>query len=111
MENAKLKIIKKKDVLKFLDGLKKEYDIFVPVEKNGDIRFSKFNSEKDILWNYRNTKISPKEIFFPQTETLFSFEEGTTTMSDRSKTFTPRNEPKGSAPETKNYLIFGIRPW
>ena len=110
MESSKLKIIKKKDVLKFLDSIKKEYDIFVPMEKNGDIRFSKFNPEKDIPWNYRNAKISPKEILFPKTENLFSFEAGALTMSDGSKTFTPVNEPKGSFPETKDYLIFGIRP-
>jgi len=110
MENVKLKIIKKKDVLNFLDSLKKEYNIFVPMEKNGDIRFSKFNSVQDIPWNYRNTKISPKEIFFPQTETLFSFEAGTSTLSNGSRTFTPINESKGSTPGTTNYLIFGIRP-
>ena len=110
MESSKLKIIKKRDVLKFLDSIKKEYDIFVPMEKNSGIRFSRFNPEKDIPWNYRNAKISPKEIFFPKTETLFSFEAGTSIISDGGKTFTSVNEPKDSFPETKDYLIFGIRP-
>lgn len=98
MENAKLKIIKKKDVLNLLDSLKKEYDVFVPMEKNGDIRFSRFNSGQDIPWDYRNTKIPPKEIFFPQAETLFSFESGVEV------------KPEGSTLRTTNYLIFGIRP-
>jgi len=49
MQNAKLKIIKKKDVLNFLDSLKKEYNIFVPMQKNGDIRFCEFDSSQDIL--------------------------------------------------------------
>ncbi|MBA7491089.1 MAG: 4Fe-4S dicluster domain-containing protein [Thermodesulfobacteriota bacterium] len=114
MENAKLKIIKKKDVLNFLDVLKKEYNIFVPMQENGDIRFSEFDSSQDIPWDYRNTKISPKEIFFPQTEALFSFGveagEGASTPFNRSRAFTPVNEPKGSTPRTTNYLIFGIRP-
>ncbi len=110
MENTKLKIIKKKDILKFLDSLKEEYDIFVPVEKDGDIRFSIFNSGQNIPWNYRNTKISPKEIFFPKVETLFPFKAGTSTLSDGSMTFTPVGESKSYSSETKNYLIFGIRP-
>jgi len=73
MENIKFKIIKKKDVLNLLKSLTKEYNIFVPVEENGDARFSEFKSGQGISWDYRNTKISPKEILFPQTETLFSF--------------------------------------
>jgi len=116
MENLKLKIIKKKDVLNFLDSLKEEYNILVPKEKDGDIRFSEFSSGEDIPWDYRNTKISPKEIFLPRTETLFSFKEGTLTPSDSGGVFAPANEPKGSAQKTDsnkrtaNYLIFGIRP-
>src|SRR4030043_1878 len=110
MENLKLKIFKKKDVVNFLDSLKKEYNIFVPTEKDGDIRFSEFSSGEDIPWDYLNTKISPKEIFLPQTETLFSFEEGTLAPSESGGVFASANEPKGSTPETKNYLIFGIRP-
>jgi len=116
MENVKLKIIKKKDVLNFLDSLKKEYNILVPMEKNGDIRFSKFNSGQDIPWDYRNTKISPKEIFFPQAETLFYFEAGASAPSNRSRVSIPINESKDSTSETNNeqrttnYLIFGIRP-
>ncbi|GAG99490.1 unnamed protein product, partial [marine sediment metagenome] len=98
MENVKFKIIKKKDILNLLKSLTKEYNIFVPVEENGDIRFSEFKSGQDISWDYRNTKISPKEILFPQTETLFSFGPGAEV------------KPEGSAPGGKDYLIFGIRP-
>lgn len=98
MENVKFKIIKKKKVLRLLDSLTKEYNIFIPVEKNGDIRFSEFNSGQDISWDYRNTKISPKEILFSQTETLFSFGTGT------------KVKPEGPTTGTRNYLIFGIRP-
>ncbi|MBM3709526.1 MAG: 4Fe-4S ferredoxin [Actinobacteria bacterium] len=110
MEKEKLKIIKKNDVLKFLDSLQKEYEVFMPVERNGDIQFSKFSSEKDFPWNYRNTKISPKEIFFPQSETLFSFKAEESALSSGSMIFKPEDEPEDSISENKNYLIFGIRP-
>jgi len=98
MENIEFKIIKKKDVLNLIKSLTKEYNIFVPVEKNSDIRFSEFKSGQNISWDYRNTKISPKEILFPQTEILFSF--GTETEV----------KPEGPNPGRKDYLIFGIRP-
>ena len=110
MEKVKFKIIKKKDVLNFLDSLAKEYNILVPMEKNSDIRFSEFNSGQCVPWDYRNTKISPKEIFFPQAETLFSFEAGASAPSNRGMAFTSVNEPKGSTLRTMNYLIFGTRP-
>lgn len=97
MENAKLKIIRKKEVLDFLDSLKKEHRIFVPMQKNGDIRFSEFNSGQDIPWDYRNTKISPKEIFLPQTDTLYEFHDQQI----------QRPDAYNSSPNT---LIFGIRP-
>ena len=97
MQNAKSKIIKKKDVLNFLDSLKKEYNILVPMEKNGDIRFSEFDSSQDIPWDYRNTKISPKEIFLPPTDILYEFHGQEIRKSDT------RNL-------SSNTLIFGIRP-
>jgi len=97
MQNAKLKIIKKKDVLNFLDSLKKECNIFVPMQKNGDIRFSEFDSSQDILWDYRNTKISPKEIFLPPTDILYEFHGQEIRKSDTRNLLS-------------NTLIFGIRP-
>jgi len=99
MENKKFKAIKKKDVLKLLESIAEEYNIFVPVEENGDARFSVLKPGQDIYWDYRNTKISPKEILFPQTETLFSFGEGAEVKTGGS-----------AAAGGKEYLIFGIRP-
>jgi len=97
MQNTKLKIIKKKDVLNFLDSLKKEYNILVPMEKNGDIRFSEFDSSQDIPWDYRNTKISPKEIFLPPTDMLYEFHGQEIRKPDTHNL-------------SSNTLIFGIRP-
>ena len=95
MKNAKLKTIKKKDLMSFLGTLKKQYNVLVPIRKDGDVRFSEFDSGADILWDYRNTKISPKEIFFPQTEMLYEFSG---------------QEIVENELPTPNYLIFGIRP-
>ena len=98
MESKKLKKIKKKDVLKLLENIAGEYNVFVPAEENDDTRFSLLKPGQEIYWDYGNTKISPKEILFPQTETLFSFGKGAKVKTG------------DSAEEGKEYLIFGIRP-
>jgi ferredoxin len=92
------KIIKKSQINKLLEEVEKEYKIFAPVEKEDDFRFSPLVSSSRYSLpfdGYRNTKISPKEIFLPQTDTLYEF------MGQEAKPLTP---------ETLNTLIFGIRP-
>ncbi|MFQ5823892.1 MAG: 4Fe-4S dicluster domain-containing protein [bacterium] len=94
------KIIKKNKINKFLQELKKEYKIFAPVEKDGDFRFSEIlapNTYHLPFEDYRNTKISPKEIFFPQTAILYEFDAQGTKQSNSSHL-------------TSKTLIFGIRP-
>jgi ferredoxin len=98
MDDKKFKIIKKKEILKLLESIAEEYNIFVPTKENDDARFLRFKPGQDIYWDYRNTKILPKEILFPQAETLFSYGDGT-----KIKTGEPAAGEKG-------YLIFGIRP-
>lgn len=91
------KIIVKNKRDDFIQELKKEYRIFSPIEKEGDFRFTKLqdtNYGVYSLSNYRNTKISPKEILFPQDEVLFSFTE--------NKIQTNNNQ--------QQILIFNIRP-
>lgn len=98
MESKKFKTIKKKDILKLLESINGEYNIFVPAREDDDARFSLFKPGQEIYWDYRNTKISPKEILFPQAETLFSFGEEAEIKTG------------SSAADKKGYLIFGIRP-
>ncbi|MDI6880139.1 MAG: 4Fe-4S dicluster domain-containing protein [Desulfitobacteriaceae bacterium] len=60
-------------VLDVLAGLGK---LYVPAESNGITRFVPYGGEKTQVWLQTNTAISPKEILFPATETLYRYETG-----------------------------------
>jgi len=95
----KAKIIKKKDIASLLDSLIKEYEVFAPAKRDGLVLFERISSAAESSLDYINSKISPKQLLFPQTETLFSY------SSTRDST-----EIKAPSGEEKPQLIFGIRP-
>ena len=95
----KAKTIKKTDIASLLDRLIKDYEVFAPVEMDGLISFEKISSSGEVLIDYPNSKMSPKQLLFPQSETLFSYDS----TKDTDKLDVP------SGPE-KPRLIFGIRP-
>ncbi|MFC1949267.1 4Fe-4S dicluster domain-containing protein [Chloroflexota bacterium] len=93
------KIIKKTDIAKWLDSLIQEYEVFAPVKEDDLILFDRISSAGEAVLDYQNSKMPPKRILFPQSETLFSY--GST--KDAAKIEAP------PVPE-KPQLIFGIRP-
>jgi len=92
--------IAKPELVNLLNTLIREYKVFAPVEQNGFITFQEIHSGSEAFLDYMNSKKPPKEIFFPQSERLFSYdlskEEGWSA-----------EEP---ASEKKQRIIFGIRP-
>jgi sulfhydrogenase subunit beta (sulfur reductase) len=92
--------IAKTEVVSLLNTLIKEYKVFAPVEQNGFITFQEIHSGSEAFLDYINSKKPPKEIFFPQSERLFSYD-----LSKREGWGV--EEP---APEEKQKIIFGIRP-
>ena len=92
--------IAKTDLVSLLNTLIKEYKVFAPVEQNGFITFQEIHSGSEAFLDYINSKKPPKEIFFPQSEKLFSY--------DLSKGKGWSVEKPAS--EKKQSIIFGIRP-
>lgn len=88
-------IISKSRVKDFLKELGKSNKIFIPGENNGVSRFYVFDPKSEIQWDIRNTLIPPKEILFPQDESLFEYKNQQVTTSDL---------------EVADTIIFGIRP-
>ncbi len=92
--------INKKDTTKLLEQWAKEYTVIVPaIEK--DISEMKKWDGKDVSfldW-YRNTRIPPKNIFFPIIEEMFNY----TKDKDGYHITTPKDA-------NSKKLIFGIRP-
>ncbi|MCK4791186.1 MAG: 4Fe-4S dicluster domain-containing protein [Desulfobacteraceae bacterium] len=95
----KAKTINKKDIASFLDDLIKEYEVFAPIKRDVLVLFDTIGSGNEALLNYKNSKISPKGILFPQSETLFRYSSNKETVDFEVPSV-----------EEKPRVIFGIRP-
>ena len=89
-DRLKEKIIKKEQIGKWLEKLGKDYEIWTPLKKNGLVSFYPIQSAKEIYFNFLNSKKTPKDLFFPQSEVLFSFpkeevEKGAETILPKSR--------------------------
>lgn len=90
-----MKTINKKDISHLLEAVKKDYQVYAPLEfTGGDIMFAPLDDKNKIVLGDTDTIISPKDIFFPQLETMFEFDKGKIKP-------TVENSPK---------MIFGIKP-
>jgi len=99
VSQAKSKIIEKSRLTELLDKLAQGYDLIGPVQANG-VSFRRVESGSEVTLDYINSVLSPKNAFFPQTETLFRFSR------DDNQGF--RIEPGAEA--DREQVIFGIRP-
>jgi ferredoxin len=88
--------------LKALEGLGKEYKVFVPV-KDGDFHaFAPFGGEKRPDFGYQNTRMSPKAIVYPQSERMFEY-----SLEEKDpEAGILKESPKDFSPQA----IIGIRP-
>jgi sulfhydrogenase subunit beta (sulfur reductase) len=93
------KILKKKDIANFLDDILKEYEVFAPLKKENIVVFDRIHSGKEAFLDYTNSKTPPKEILFPQAETLFTY----SSAENPSNIETPPHMEKP-------LLLFGARP-
>ena len=67
------KIFTKEEWIKALEGLNDGYKISVPV-KDGDLHsFRPLSEGKKPDFDYRNTRLSPKSLIYPQSERMFEY--------------------------------------
>ncbi len=97
--NLKAKTIKKKNIPGFLDQLIKEYIVYAPVKKDDHVFFDRIRSGGEAFLEYQNSKIPPKNILLPQTETLFQYSQREGSVDVR----VPSDAKEGQ-------VIFGLRP-
>lgn len=76
----------------------KDYDLIVPVEEDNSIEFVEWAENKNVALE-GISKVPPKKLFFPQTETLYKYKtEGKSTkVLDVNK-------------DIKKRIVFGVRP-
>ncbi len=93
------KILKKDQIVKLYNDLNKEYNFYAPIKEKRNIVFRKITNPEEIVLDYLNSKVPPKEILFPEKDILFEYK-----INDNEIEF---DEPKNI--NDKN-IIFGIRP-
>lgn len=80
-----------------MGDLLKEYELFAPAKREKLVFFDRINSAAEIYFDFSNTLRPPKDLFFPQSEVLFTFQG-------------PDKDTKNHLADTKNRVLFGIRP-
>ena len=68
----KWKVLEKSQLPILVRELAREHEVFAPVKEKSITSFEKLSSENEACLEFQNTKKPPKEMFFPQTETLFT---------------------------------------
>lgn len=68
-------MIKKNELSGYLDKLIQTYQVFAPVERDSDTCLKQIAAGTEAVLDFGNTSIPPKDILFPQSETLFSYTE------------------------------------
>ncbi len=92
METYKLQ----KDKLNsFLKNLGEKFAVYAPVESDGIISFEKLENGKELVPDFPRTHRPPKEVFYPQTEVMFRFDNG---------------DMKSAEYDGKPIALFGVRP-
>jgi ferredoxin len=91
-------IISRDDLLSWVGRLAQERTLIAPTNSGGLILFQHVSRAEDIVLNFDNTILSPKDWFSPPSETLFTVEgkEGQTELV--------------AATAEREAVIFGIRP-
>lgn len=69
-------ILKKENLRKWVDSLRKQYTVFAPVLGNKEYSFREVEDDTDFTLDYVRTMIPPKKFLHPQREELASYHRG-----------------------------------
>jgi sulfhydrogenase subunit beta (sulfur reductase) len=89
------RIIDKNAFAGFVDELLETHRVIAPTKQDGIVSFERVESINAIRLDYNNTRQAPKSVFFPRSETLFSYRQGEMTAVPLS------DQPR---------VVVGIRP-
>ncbi|MFX1410284.1 MAG: 4Fe-4S dicluster domain-containing protein [Promethearchaeota archaeon] len=93
------KILKKDQIVKLYNELAKDYNFYAPTKEKRNVVFKKITNPEEILLDYINSKVPPKEILFPNMDVLFEYKiNGKDIEIEEPKNLNEKN------------IIFGIRP-
>jgi len=66
-------MLSKKALTSTLYDLMDLYRVIAPCQRDGELRFDRVSSPREIVLDYGNTAKSPKGVFFPQNEAMIKF--------------------------------------
>ena len=94
------RIIKKESLADLVKKLTADMTVYAPVKEEDNIVYAVLDEGKEPFLAYKNTKDAPKNLFFPQAETLLRFMR------------TPRGMEleEDEAGKAKEVVLFGVRP-
>jgi ferredoxin len=87
--------IAKKQLPQFLTAVSADYALYGPRAEDGIVTFGSIGSAEELMLDYRNSTISPKELFLPRAEVVYEFDG--------------QNFVNETMPDEKR-VIFGMRP-
>ena len=96
------KLFRKDAWLEALKGLEEAYEVFVPVKAGDFHEFKPLAQVKTPDFDYRNSRLSPKALVYPQSERMFEY-----TMDENAS---DANIVKESEKDYPTRAIVGIRP-
>ncbi len=93
------KVISKENLNKLLDELAAETIVMAPVNEEAVVTFRRIASAEEVEWNAVNTRESPKKLFFPRSEKLFTFTKQSGSLDVKTPDLADRK-----------MVLFGVRP-
>jgi ferredoxin len=66
--------IRKDKLAKLIDAVSKEYAVYGPRAHGDVIAFRRIGSAEELMLDYRNSTMSPKDLFLPRTEVIYEFD-------------------------------------
>jgi ferredoxin len=67
------KILAKDQVASFVERLKSDREVWAPQVRGDQVQWAPVEDAGELLWDFANTQMSPKDFFFPQTECMMRF--------------------------------------
>lgn len=91
------KLISKDALVELLDDLLERYTVFAPTMRDAGVDVDRIRASSEALLDVPNSKRTPKSVFFPQSEVMFTYDLG-------------QDEDVEVPDEPGPAVLFGIRP-
>ena len=91
------KVISKGTFVELLDDLLERYTVFAPTMRDAGVDVDRIRASSEALLDVPNSKRTPKSVFFPQSEVMFTYDLG-------------QDEDVEVPDEPGPAVLFGIRP-